>query len=286
MYIRIWIRTFASILSLVLLLGCAPAPTASIRPLSIVLQNNVLDIPLAEFSEFFNAFRTAVLTNDRPALLKVIDIKDLTIHCGRHTLTLATVNDLYRLYDAIFTEELLQTLLTMSGSDFFVNEQGIMIGCGQVWFKRTAIGHYTVIINVETKLSPQVFKQKKSRPHTAIGWDQVSRTRYAVGTVSDLRKIGKVWYLTIKALRNYHGGADSLDDPFYPFKPGDRYTLILRTQPFKELKVGDRIVISDHEAVDAKGTSFWTGAILGLYRESKYLDLKGRPIKVPQPGWK
>ena len=83
----------------------------------------------AQFEKVFNAFKAAVVGGDRAAVVEEVRFP-LNISGGKK---ISGPGEFQRNYEKIITPAVVKA---MSGQDFgkvFVNQQGVMIGDGQVW---------------------------------------------------------------------------------------------------------------------------------------------------------
>ncbi|SNY65008.1 hypothetical protein [Stenotrophomonas sp. CC120223-11] len=83
----------------------------------------------AQYEKVFNAFRTAVVGGDRAAVVEEVRFP-LNISGGKK---ITGPGEFQRNYEKIITPAVVKAV---SGQDFgkvFVNQQGVMIGDGQVW---------------------------------------------------------------------------------------------------------------------------------------------------------
>ncbi|HGM6730815.1 TPA: hypothetical protein ACKQBZ_001901 [Stenotrophomonas maltophilia] len=83
----------------------------------------------AQYEKVFNAFKTAVVGGDRAAVVEEVRFP-LNIAGGKK---ISGPGEFQRNYEKIITPAVVKA---MSGQDFgkvFVNQQGVMIGDGQVW---------------------------------------------------------------------------------------------------------------------------------------------------------
>ncbi|HGM7337588.1 TPA: hypothetical protein ACKQCJ_003957 [Stenotrophomonas maltophilia] len=83
----------------------------------------------AQYEKVFNAFKTAVVGGDRAAVVEEVRFP-LNIAGGKK---ITGPGEFQRNYEKIITPAVVKA---MSGQDFgkvFVNQQGVMIGDGQVW---------------------------------------------------------------------------------------------------------------------------------------------------------
>ncbi|UQA70883.1 MULTISPECIES: hypothetical protein [Stenotrophomonas] len=83
----------------------------------------------AQYEKVFNAFKTAVVSGDRAAVVEEVRFP-LNISGGKK---ITGPGEFQRNYEKIITPAVVKAV---SGQDFgkvFVNQQGVMIGDGQVW---------------------------------------------------------------------------------------------------------------------------------------------------------
>jgi len=89
----------------------------------------------AQFEKVFNAFKTAVVGGDRAAVVEQVRFP-LNISDGKK---ITGPGEFQRNYEKIITPAVVKAV---SGQDFgkvFVNQQGVMIGDGQVWLNGTCL---------------------------------------------------------------------------------------------------------------------------------------------------
>ncbi|MCF3480692.1 hypothetical protein GUV60_11680 [Stenotrophomonas maltophilia] len=89
----------------------------------------------AQFEKVFNAFKTAVVGGDRAAVVEQVRFP-LNISDGKK---ITGPGEFQRNYEKIITPAVIKAV---SGQDFgkvFVNQQGVMIGDGQVWLNGTCL---------------------------------------------------------------------------------------------------------------------------------------------------
>lgn len=83
----------------------------------------------AQYEKVFNAFRTAVVGGDRAAVVEEIRFP-LNISGGK---TIAGPGEFQRSYEKIITPAVVKAVSAQDFGKVFVNQQGVMIGDGQVW---------------------------------------------------------------------------------------------------------------------------------------------------------
>lgn len=105
-----------------------PAPAAAEEGDARARIDSVLG-DAAQYEKVFNAFKTAVVGGDRAAVVEEVRFP-LNIAGGKK---ISGPGEFQRNYEKIITPAVVKA---MSGQDFgkvFVNQQGVMIGDGQVW---------------------------------------------------------------------------------------------------------------------------------------------------------
>ena len=83
----------------------------------------------AQYEKVFNAFKTAVVGGDRAAVVEEVRFP-LNIAGGRK---ITGPGEFQRNYEKIITPAVVKAMSGQEFSKVFVNQQGVMIGDGQVW---------------------------------------------------------------------------------------------------------------------------------------------------------
>ncbi|HBP02154.1 MAG TPA: hypothetical protein DD677_02995 [Stenotrophomonas sp.] len=83
----------------------------------------------AEYEKVFNAFKTAVVGGDRAAVVEEVRFP-LNIANGRK---ITGPGEFQRNYEKIITPAVVKAVSEQDFGKVFVNQQGVMIGDGQVW---------------------------------------------------------------------------------------------------------------------------------------------------------
>ncbi|WP_049416754.1 hypothetical protein [Stenotrophomonas maltophilia] len=99
----------------------------------------------AQFEKVFNAFKTAVVGGDRAAVVEQVRFP-LNISGGKK---ITGPGEFQRNYEKIITPAVVKAV---SGQDFgkvFVNQQGVMIGSGQVWLSGQCLDQACTKIEVK-----------------------------------------------------------------------------------------------------------------------------------------
>ncbi|PII18236.1 hypothetical protein CR919_19005 [Stenotrophomonas sp. LMG 10879] len=83
----------------------------------------------AQYERVFNAFKTAVVAGDRPAVVEEVRFP-LNISGGKK---ITGPGEFQRNYEKIITPAVVKAVSAQEFGKAFVNQQGVMIGDGQVW---------------------------------------------------------------------------------------------------------------------------------------------------------
>jgi hypothetical protein len=83
----------------------------------------------AQYERVFNAFKTAVVAGDRPAVVEEVRFP-LNISGGKK---ITGPGEFQRNYEKIITPAVVKAVSAQEFGKVFVNQQGVMIGDGQVW---------------------------------------------------------------------------------------------------------------------------------------------------------
>ncbi|MBM9915522.1 MULTISPECIES: hypothetical protein [Stenotrophomonas] len=83
----------------------------------------------AQYEKVFNAFKTAVVAGDRPAVVEEVRFP-LNISGGKK---ITGPGEFQRNYEKIITPAVVKAVSAQEFGTVFVNQQGVMIGDGQVW---------------------------------------------------------------------------------------------------------------------------------------------------------
>ncbi|KRG61740.1 hypothetical protein [Stenotrophomonas maltophilia] len=85
----------------------------------------------AQYEKVFNAFKTAVVGGDRAAVVEEVRFP-LNISGGKK---ITGPGEFQRNYEKIITSAVVKAVSEQDFGKVFVNQQGVMIGDGQVWLK-------------------------------------------------------------------------------------------------------------------------------------------------------
>jgi hypothetical protein len=145
--------TAAPIIGLVLLTlaGCTTTPTSStgptsspashtVSPLSASLaatMKNVAGIsnPVA-FVQGLNQLKTAVADGNK-AKVAAFGAYPLNVYAGGKKETIANARAFVQKYNRIMTSRVKAAILDQRVNQLFVNDQGVMVGSGQVWLSQS-----------------------------------------------------------------------------------------------------------------------------------------------------
>ncbi|WP_343653250.1 hypothetical protein [Stenotrophomonas sp.] len=89
----------------------------------------------AQYEKVFNAFRTAVVGGDRAAVVEEVRFP-LNVAGGRK---ITGPGEFQRNYETIITPAVVKAVSEQDFGKVFVNQQGVMIGDGQVWLNGTCL---------------------------------------------------------------------------------------------------------------------------------------------------
>lgn len=89
----------------------------------------------AQYEKVFNAFKTAVVGGDRAAVVEQVRFP-LNIADGKK---IAGPGEFQRNYEKIITPAVVKAVSEQDFGKVFVNQQGVMIGSGQVWLNGTCL---------------------------------------------------------------------------------------------------------------------------------------------------
>ncbi|PZS67099.1 hypothetical protein [Stenotrophomonas maltophilia] len=89
----------------------------------------------AQYEKVFNAFKTAVVGGDRAAVVEEVRFP-LNIADGKK---ITGPGEFQRNYEKIITPAVIKAVSEQDFGKVFVNQQGVMIGSGQVWLNGTCL---------------------------------------------------------------------------------------------------------------------------------------------------
>ncbi|WP_401743315.1 hypothetical protein [Stenotrophomonas geniculata] len=89
----------------------------------------------AQYEKVFNAFKTAVVGGDRAAVVEEVRFP-LNISGGKK---ITGPGEFQRNYEKIITPAVVKAVSEQDFGKVFVNQQGVMIGDGQVWLNGTCL---------------------------------------------------------------------------------------------------------------------------------------------------
>lgn len=82
---------------------------------------------------FLIGLQIAVVTGDRSRVARIVDYP-LEVRIGDEQATLRKADELVGRYEDLFTPEVVEAIERQTYGTLFANDQGVMIGDGQVWF--------------------------------------------------------------------------------------------------------------------------------------------------------
>jgi hypothetical protein len=87
----------------------------------------------AAVDSFLRALKQAVARNRRAEVAAMISYP-LTVSVGKRKAHLSNRKQLLRRYSLVFNNKVRQALARQRGETLFVNQNGVMIGDGEIWF--------------------------------------------------------------------------------------------------------------------------------------------------------
>ncbi|PJL75819.1 hypothetical protein B9Y61_00670 [Stenotrophomonas maltophilia] len=99
----------------------------------------------AQFEKVFNAFKTAVVGGDRAAVVEQVRFP-LNISDGKK---ITGPGEFQRNYEKIITPAVVKAVSEQDFGKAFVNQQGVMIGSGQVWLNGQCLDQACTKIEVK-----------------------------------------------------------------------------------------------------------------------------------------
>lgn len=85
------------------------------------------------YQMFLIGLQIAILTGDRSRVATLVDYP-LEVRIGDERVTVRTADELVARYEDLFTPEVEAAIERQTYGSLFANDQGVMIGDGQVWF--------------------------------------------------------------------------------------------------------------------------------------------------------
>ena len=135
-------------LAIVLCLLALSQPLRAQAPADEKCAGSTVDIQGEKTAKAARAFlaelQTAVQANDKDKIAGMVSYPMNFIHHGQRARIRSKQSFLAR-YDTIFNEHVRKTILGQSAHCLFGNDQGEMIGNGEVWFSEMADGSIKII---------------------------------------------------------------------------------------------------------------------------------------------
>ncbi|MRT55197.1 hypothetical protein GJV11_03595 [Enterobacteriaceae bacterium RIT693] len=85
------------------------------------------------YHDFFNNLKAQIAAKNKPEVAKLVAYP-ITVKLGGKKVQIKSQPQLIKNYDAIFTPDLVAAVSAQQYEDLFANDQGLMIGKGQIWF--------------------------------------------------------------------------------------------------------------------------------------------------------
>ncbi|WP_443747146.1 hypothetical protein [Asticcacaulis solisilvae] len=135
-----WVKSAACLLTLALAAPTAQAATCD--DTTVFDQRGKSDEVHA--IAFLNLLRTRLRADDAPGVAALVRYPISASERG-HTVKITTRTKFIRHYHAIFTERFKQVVYTQPDHCMFANDQGVMIGNGEIWFDADRHGRYRIL---------------------------------------------------------------------------------------------------------------------------------------------
>ncbi len=100
----------------------------------------------AQAKEFLAEFQRVVKADDKAKFATLVHYP-LRVLGGKHNVTIASPSELIQEYSSVMTPGVKRAILAQTGECLFGNDQGMMIGSGDVWFREQQ-GHGMKIITI------------------------------------------------------------------------------------------------------------------------------------------
>ncbi len=116
------------------------------------------------YKNFFFQLKDAVLKNQRKQVSELIDYP-LSVYGKEYKYVIQGKTEFLKLYDAIFSPDMLAVLKKQQFEDLFAKWSGVMIGQGEVWFYGTCpdVECKKVTVLVESMYSPSFFNSAQGK---------------------------------------------------------------------------------------------------------------------------
>jgi hypothetical protein len=98
----------------------------------------------SETIAFLTQLQRALRAGDKKQIASPVHYP-LRVFDGSLTIEISSPSDLVTRYSSVFSRDVRQAILTQSGECLFGNDQGMMIGNGQVWFELESSGEMKII---------------------------------------------------------------------------------------------------------------------------------------------
>ncbi|WP_394893309.1 hypothetical protein ACG873_17155 [Mesorhizobium sp. AaZ16] len=94
----------------------------------------------AVYHAFFTDLKKAVSAGDRKAVAAMVDYP-ITVSIGGKDVKIKSGKDFVAHYDHIFSEKIVMAVEKQTYAALFANDQGIMIGDGEIWIDGICLDH-------------------------------------------------------------------------------------------------------------------------------------------------
>ncbi len=123
----------AALAAAALLAAAAAAPASAQSAAAVDATLDGLFGEHAPYAAFLAALRKAVAAGDRHAVAGMVSYP-LTAHAGGHAVTVRDARQFAAQWDRIMTPAVVAAIGRQDYATLFANDEGVMIGDGQVWF--------------------------------------------------------------------------------------------------------------------------------------------------------
>lgn len=123
------------------------SPPATERNLALEQQLADAGLETDVTQQFVSQLRMAALQNDRQTLVNLVRFPFTTYDHGEPTVTYHNAEALLQHFDWVFTARVIKVMQEAHYDRLFVNQDGVMLGDGEVWFDQREDGIKVKAIN-------------------------------------------------------------------------------------------------------------------------------------------
>ena len=141
----------------------------------------------SEARSFLVRLQRIVKTGDKKQFASLIHYP-IRVLDGKHSIEISSPSDFVEKYSSILTPDVKHAILAQSATCLFGNGQGMMVGRGQLWFRKESSGDMKIItINLS---APRVRRAMISASNFSAFWGPASPIRSATTSVSSHQHVG------------------------------------------------------------------------------------------------